>query len=187
MFLHCNIIENTNILNNSDYIALSAIFVSISSVMISIIYNRKTYKLSKINTVLSKKPLLAAKIFSDIKTGEIEVGIENNGLGPAIIKEIKFKSEHLESKKCLDVFEKIKLKDGSHLVFHLKDTLLGQFTNKYSISEKKYILLYKAIITNPSTSTKNLVINHIKKCEMLITYSDIFGNEFEKTEKIGVE
>jgi hypothetical protein len=139
------------------------------------------------NNVLSKKPLLAAKFFSNSETGKIKLGLENNGLGPAIIKKITFKSKYIESKKCQDVFHTIKLKNGSNLDFNLKDTVFGEFADKYCVHEKKYILIYKATITDPSILTKNLVIDHILKCKMLITYSDIFGNEVEQIEKIGVE
>jgi hypothetical protein len=184
MYLQYNLNGN---LNTSDVIAICAIMISVFSVIISLIYNRKNLNLSQKNNVLSKKPILCTILNKDIDKGKVEIGIENYGIGPAIIKKISFKSIHCESENSIKVFETIKLDDNSNLNIILRESFYSELTSNFGISENKKTILYKATIVNPSIFTKNKFFNHIENCKIIVEYYDIFDNKFILNENIGIE
>ena len=154
-------------------VALLALLVSV----VAIVYNRKTYKLTKENNVLSAKPLLEVDYSTNSNSGEISVQLINNGLGPAQIKNISFNSNgKYESQDIPDLMDS--LNKNNEISFSYNE-FQGKNTRQkdHWIAEKSKMYLYSTTISNEKKDTVEKLIQTIGNFTINVHYSDIYGNE----------
>ena len=171
----------------SDFVAYMAVITSVFSIIYSIFYNKITFlRKEKLNTILNKPNLNVCTTTNSI-TGEFKVELLNNGLGPAILKGIKYELNATSDKSVLkliskEVFETDSIKNIKYN-FSIHKTQL--ISDGATISNNSSMLLYSdKIIMGEDSDANQLkeVLKRIQEIVVTIDYRDIFENEFIKVE-----
>ncbi len=172
------------LIETSDIISVSALIVSIIALIIGIRYNRKTYELTKKHNILSNKPVVSTKFIYNYVTGVFEIGIENNGIGPAFIDNIVFTSKKQESNKIKDLVDGLHSSFGGDYNFNSKNQYHMSFSKRYCLSEKSYNMIYKDEILDYTKEELKILYNEIGDFKVKIFYSDIYDNTYERKQKL---
>jgi len=143
-------------------LGISAVFLSASALIVSIfqttIFREQQYA--------SVWPHL--QIIASLRSGSYDYGIENKGVGPAIIKDVAFIYKGSNYDKTSEVFSAI---------FGEKSKGVG-FSNTYN----EYVFKAGEAISLLSINLPDSLINEITYCwesdsvNHIITYSDVYDN-----------
>lgn len=194
LYFHNSVIST----NNQDWANFGSFIGGVLSPLVAIggiFITLLIYKMSdERNNALKKRQEMAQKPLLHIYTGDwdnlLKVSLINRGIGTLIIKAYEIVDISCEGKKYKGFFE----------IFKSYDNLLNQNTGNlegYMISpnEEKDILLAKnPYIDDAKTKLKHKnkhyifflkkLRNTLKKLEIRIIYKDIYGNDFEATQKL---
>lgn len=168
----------------SDVIAFMAFLVGIGSLYLSNKHHQQTFKHSREISILLLKPMLSNSYFKDYETGEVEIKLLNNGLGPAIIDEIKC---YYRDKEYSEMYYAVQQTIPEN-INHIKDITHVVFGG-YSLKENNNIVLYKAKIEFEKEN-KSSIYENIKLMGSIVVevkYTDVFGTKFIMKEKLPEE
>lgn len=165
-------------------IAIAAIFVSITAVIFSIIYNRKTFNLTKKHNILSTKPILTSEIVKDYSSGEIIIALANNGLGPAQIKRISFRYLNYHNLNLKSLINDLLINGVFPCTFTFGKISLLTPSSDYCLAEKSKINLFEAIITKTESENIENILKTLGSFKINVTYYDIYDTEFVLNERL---
>ena len=165
-------------------IAIVAIFVSITAVIFSIIYNRKTFNLTKKHNILSTKPILTSEIVKDYSSGEIIIALANNGLGPAQIKRISFRYLNYHNLNLKLLINDLLINDVFPCTFTFDKISLLTPSLDYCLAEKSKINLFEAVITKTESKNIENILKTLGSFKINVTYYDIYDTEFVLNERL---
>lgn len=161
--------------NPNTLIAVTAILISIFSLIFSTIHNRKTFKITKRHNILSVKPLL--KIAKSIKgnDGIIDYFLENQGLGPAIIKSLEYRYEDEHFNNIKEFFETIGKRMRTKT--EMKVDLDYKEKIEHSVISANTEMQLLQVVVKPPIYTDSLG-DLMEKIEILIDYEDMYDNKY---------
>lgn len=152
-----------------------ALIVSLIALFYSMYHNRKTFKLSKKQSIANSRPYLEISSKWDDDKKEIEIELTNKGVGPAIIKSFNYyygtvrcDLPLLESKIITDISTNLGTKTGIN------------FNYKYLLFEKNIIgtndkrILLRIQCSKPDEYKK--LKDFISIVSINIEYFDIYDN-----------
>lgn len=161
--------------NPNTIIAITAILISIIGLVFSVLYNRKTIRISIMHNELSVKPLLHFSNRIDNNEGMIKYELSNQGLGPAIIKYLRYKYEDDYYDNINDFFTALdkRLITNQKVKFHLD---YNELSENAVLSPNNSIKLF-SIIAEPKIYTDSLS-DLLDKIDIEIFYNDMYDNKF---------
>lgn len=122
-------------------IAISAIVVSITGLIISLWYNRRTLNITIEHNKKSVEPILNTDYVSSYKTKIESLKISNRGLGPAIIKKIIFLYKGDKFDNIIDLYKKYH--PDNLLKFQDQNWKYGKYSENTTLAPNEDILLYE--------------------------------------------
>jgi len=177
-------INNESFINAQNIIALCAILISIVALGISVRYNRETLKLTKEQNILSVKPLLTIKFHKDYNTGIFKLELLNNGLGPALIKDIIFELGDTKNENLLCIIESSNRINKVAETLHEYPNNVTANINNYWLDEKTSLILSSSKIINKSTSNLDNLFMEMSNILINVEYFDIYNNKNHLNENI---
>ena len=166
---------NTWIQNPNSIIAIVAILISLFTLTFSVLYNRKTIKITIKHNNLSVKPLLHFSLRIDSNEGLIKYELSNRGLGPAVFKYLVYKYEDDTFNNINDFFTALRdrMITSKQVKFNFN---YKELTENTVISPNNQIQLF-SIKVEPKNYTDSLG-KLIDKINIKVFYRDMYDNEF---------
>ena len=170
--MDCCSVNNYNI----DWVATSALGVAIISVVIGILFNRKTLRLTEAHNKKTVEPLitdfytfLAIKEIG--KSSSISYQIKNSGLGPAIITSLNFSYNGINYAHALDIYNlnigKSKYDTDTTSTFTLEQTQI--------LSPNESLSLFEFYFKDLESAIEFHVL--VKKFTFTLEYETIYGEK----------
>jgi len=156
-------------------IAILAIFISLFGLVFSVIYNRKTIKITIRHNELSVKPLLQFSVLVDNNVGLIKYDLSNRGLGPALFDYLVYKYEDETYNNINELFNSLKdrIKTSKDLNYNIDYRELKKNT-VISANDTIQLFSIKLKPENYTDSTAKLIEN----VNIEIFYRDMYNNQF---------
>jgi hypothetical protein len=149
-------------------LALLAIVLSAASLLFSVIWNRRTFNLTKKHNVLSVKPLLTVhtQLLDDNK---FLISLTNEGLGPAYIREVTF----LYNNKTYNSFNDIYIIKKQESRINV-DGIFGTFIASSLGKGARFIIFMSKANQEIGLHDYRVFFDHIG---IRIIYNDIYENQ----------
>jgi hypothetical protein len=163
-------------------IAISAIVVSIVSLVGSILYNRINLKNTIKHNKLSVEPLIDFVIDAKEIKKAISLTIQNTGLGPGIITKLKYTYNSGEFDKMSDILNRFNPKILNKLIRPKSEEI--KFLTNHSLAPNDKLVLF-AYFFETDTDYK-VIENIIQNTRIEIEYETIYGKN-KKLESIILE
>lgn len=127
----------------NNIIALLAIVVSIAALIFSVIYSRRTLKITIKHNKLSVEPILSIYSHSCNNDNKYDAFLRNAGMGPAILTSIKYLYKNNKYKSIFDLLEgnNTTLYDA----FNGEKSSIGSITKGYTILPQNEFNLFKIV------------------------------------------
>jgi len=164
------------LLDPNTVIALFAIGISLIGLIFTVIFNRKTLKLTIKHNELSLMPNLAW--FHDPSNGKDILTLKNCGPGPCKLISIKFLYKrkefetiaHILNLKIPELDSKLK-KEENIVHLSIEGEILGD-------NESRILFNFNW----EEDKSKELAFSIYEECKLSIHYESVYGNKLEKTE-----
>lgn len=154
-------------------IAISAIAISVIGLFLSSYHNRRTFKLTKKHNELSVRPFLHFSGSIDSNVGKITYFLRNKGLGPAIIKSIKYNYKGNYYNNHLDFLKMLKDNFPTQDTIDLQLNYNEQHERTIISSNDSLRLLELNVLPIKYTDPLGDLINEIN---IEVLYEDIYEN-----------
>lgn len=150
-------------------IAFTAIIVSIFGLCYSVRYSRMTLKQTIKHNKLSVEPLLNTHTFISNNNNTVEVCVQNNGLGTALIKSFMIfqNDDTFDDFNCLFKTNNIEIKDNQIRYF--------VFSELTYILNNTSVLILKCTVESSNEIRK--VKTLFKEIKIEVKYESIYGDE----------
>lgn len=165
------------ITNPNTIIAITAIVISIIGLWLASKHNRQTFLLAKTHNELSVKPFLHYSSNSDIQNGKIQFKLSNKGLGPAIIKSLKYEYDNYIFDNITNILKEIENKGQLNFPKPSYTT-----TNDIEVTENAVLFpndhfeLFSVQINPPEYINK--IIRLLSGIKIKIVFQNIYQNNF---------
>ncbi len=121
-------------------IAITAIIVSVVSLFISVWYNKISLRISMDHNKKSVEPLVDFMYEIDFTTKKENCDLLNNGVGPAILKSIKYYYNNESFNDILSLYKKHNVKNLEYILYDGRK--MGYYDNQTIIPVNGKLLLF---------------------------------------------
>jgi len=169
-----------------DWVALSALIISVVSVVIAVSFNRKTLKMTEKHNKKSVEPLITDTYFAQTlsekgKNSSVSYKIKNCGLGPAIIKNINYRIKDTDNKSVFIIYE-----SNISPINYIYDLSLCFLMDKsHALASTESLELFNLYFRDFDSAEQ--FHNLIKNTEFSLDYETIYGEKrFFKKDKLSI-
>jgi|GEM_PF-1987389 len=177
MLLDCNTTIETAIITLDRVLGVTAISLSIITLILSVRYNRKTLRLTENHNKITIKPFIVTQSSSEIIKGKYSCSILNSGLGPAIIINNYFVYKNKNYENIRPLLKDI-VGEWDYLITQ-KDISISKLDNREVISPGSTQHIYNFEL--PKQVEFSLVSIELSEVSFHVEYEDAYGNEFKKS------
>lgn len=131
------------------------------------------YFLQKRHNIMSVMPIL--NIFTEATDNRIYIALENNGIGPAIINELVWKSDTSSNSSLFNMI------NSTHSN-GFKFAACSDGISKRALSPEKSIILFDYSEKDDSDfkREKEVMVGFFSKLRLEVSYTDIYNSKYEK-------
>lgn len=156
-------------------IAIIAVLLSVTALILTVLYNRKTYQLTKIHNTLTVKPILVYSC--NYHSGSIIFSIRNVGTGPGQINSLIFQHGDRTFKNISKVISFLQ-ENGQDLT---TPGIIGGFVNDTCLGCGQEMEFYKV---KPTETNFKKTLKGFEGVTFHLKYTDIYANDFELHEDL---
>ncbi|MFT5971138.1 MAG: hypothetical protein ACI8ZO_001657 [Flavobacteriales bacterium] len=176
LFILCNTANEITSWSADRILVFTAIIISILSLIISVLFNRKTLNMTIDHNKKSVIPAITFHRREDADDKSFSLSISNSGLGPAIITNISFA---YKSETYSDIFTLLEKNTSiSKEDFEKTGMLVSILDHREALATGKDEDIYSVKFTNDINYQTGKEI--FKKTECVIQFEDLYNSTFKK-------